>query len=86
MALRGLAMLGARPGTLHHVVPDRAVHGYGLTPPIVDLARVFDPALLVTVDNGIAGHAGIDHAHALGPAVPSDDISDRGRESAQVIE
>ena len=66
VALRGLAMLGARPGTLHHVVPDRAVHGYGLTPPIVDLARVFDPALLVTVDNGIAGHAGIDHAHALG--------------------
>ncbi|MFM2348073.1 MAG: single-stranded-DNA-specific exonuclease RecJ [Pseudomonadota bacterium] len=69
VALRGLAMLGARPGTLHHVVPDRAVHGYGLTPPIVDLARVFDPALLVTVDNGIAGHAGIDHAHALGMKV-----------------
>src|SRR5206468_9753569 len=35
LALRGLAMLGAAPGSLHYVVPDRAVHGYGLTPAIV---------------------------------------------------
>jgi single-stranded-DNA-specific exonuclease len=33
-----LALLGAAPGTLAYVVPDRAVHGYGLTPAIVDLA------------------------------------------------
>ena len=38
VALRGLALLGAAPDTLHYVVPDRAVHGYGLTPAIVDLA------------------------------------------------
>jgi single-stranded-DNA-specific exonuclease len=38
VALRGLAMLGADAGTLGYVVPDRAVHGYGLTPAIVDLA------------------------------------------------
>ena len=38
VALRGLALLGAAPGTLAYVVPDRAVHGYGLTPAIVDLA------------------------------------------------
>ena len=30
--LRGLALLGAKPGTVSYVVPDRAVHGYGLTP------------------------------------------------------
>ncbi|PXW94689.1 exonuclease RecJ [Sphaerotilus hippei] len=66
VALRGLAMLGARPGTLHYVVPDRAVHGYGLTPTIVDLAMEHRPALLVTVDNGIASHAGIERAHELG--------------------
>ena len=34
--LRGLRMLGARPDQLSYVVPDRALHGYGLTPPIVE--------------------------------------------------
>jgi single-stranded-DNA-specific exonuclease len=66
VALRGLRLLGARPGTLHHVVPDRRVHGYGLTPAIVELARVHAPALLVTVDNGIASFDGVAHARALG--------------------
>src|SRR3712207_3503962 len=46
VALRGLKMLGAKPGTLHYVVPDRAVHGYGLTPAIVDLAMRKEPQLL----------------------------------------
>ena len=66
VALRGLRMLGAREGTLHYVVPDRAVHGYGLTPAIVDLAMQKAPQLLLTVDNGIASHAGVAHARALG--------------------
>ena len=70
VALRGLAMLGAAPGTLHYVVPDRLVHGYGLTPAIVDLAVAqtpdAPPQLLVTVDNGIASTAGVAHARALG--------------------
>ena len=66
VALRGLKMLGAREGTLHYVVPDRAVHGYGLTPAIVDLAMAHRPDLLLTVDNGIASHAGVAHARALG--------------------
>ena len=70
VALRGLVMLGAAPGTVGYVVPDRAVHGYGLTPAIVDLAMAGDPqhppAVLVTVDNGIASTAGVAHARALG--------------------
>ncbi|SHM42625.1 single-stranded-DNA-specific exonuclease RecJ [Rhizobacter sp. OV335] len=72
VALRGLALLGAAAGTLQHVVPDRAVHGYGLTPTIVDLALALGeksgqkPALLLTVDNGIASIAGVAHARALG--------------------
>ncbi|MEO7850718.1 MAG: DHH family phosphoesterase, partial [Rubrivivax sp.] len=66
VALRGLALLGARPGTLYYVVPDRSVHGYGLTPAIVDLARLKNPALLVTVDNGIASLEGVAHARASG--------------------
>jgi single-stranded-DNA-specific exonuclease len=71
VALRGLALLGAAPGTLHYVVPDRSVHGYGLTPAIVDLARAQQPALLVTVDNGIASFDGVAHArsHGLGVLV-----------------
>jgi single-stranded-DNA-specific exonuclease len=66
VALRGLAMLGAAPGTLSYVVPDRQIHGYGLTPTIVDLARAQRPDVLVTVDNGIASHAGVTHARGLG--------------------
>ena len=69
VALRGLALLGAQPGSLRYVVPDRRVHGYGLTPAVVDLARAHRPHLLVTVDNGIASMAGVDHARALGIAV-----------------
>jgi len=69
VALRGLALLGAAPGTLCYVVPDRAIHGYGLTPAIVDLALTKRPDLLLTVDNGIASIAGVAHARANGLAV-----------------
>ena len=64
--LRGLRQLGARPEQLGYVVPDRAVHGYGLTPAIVDLARSQQPDVLLTVDNGIASLAGVAHARTLG--------------------
>ena len=66
VALRGLRLLGADASTLGYVVPDRAVHGYGLTPAIVDLALERQPQVLVTVDNGIASHAGVAHARARG--------------------
>ena len=78
VALRGLVMLGATPANVGYVVPDRAVHGYGLTPAIVDLAfpgltavppgtpQATTTAVLVTVDNGIASIAGVAHARALG--------------------
>jgi single-stranded-DNA-specific exonuclease len=72
VALRGLSMLGAAPGQLGYVVPDRAVHGYGLTPTIVDLACARPggrPDLLVTVDNGIASLDGVAHAKARGLGV-----------------
>ena len=66
MALRGLQLLGAPRDTLAYVVPDRAVHGYGLTPAIVDLALQQRPDVLVTVDNGIASLEGVAHARAQG--------------------
>jgi single-stranded-DNA-specific exonuclease len=85
VALRGLAMLGAEPSQLGYVVPDRAVHGYGLTPAIVDLARARRPDLLVTVDNGIASLAGVAHARALGIDVLVTDHHLPVKEGAQVV-
>jgi single-stranded-DNA-specific exonuclease len=50
-------------------VPDRLRHGYGLTPALVaDLAHE-RADLLVTVDNGVAAHAGVAAAAALGMQV-----------------
>ncbi|HEX4233836.1 MAG TPA: single-stranded-DNA-specific exonuclease RecJ [Caldimonas sp.] len=69
VTLRGLRMLGADPATLCYVVPDRRVHGYGLTPQIVDLALAQSAEVLMTVDNGIASLEGVAHASAAGLAV-----------------
>ena len=85
VALRGLALLGAAPGSLCHVVPDRAVHGYGLTPAIVDLARAQRPDVLLTVDNGIASLAGVAHARALGLDVVITDHHLPAREHDAVV-
>ena len=91
VALRGLALLGAAPGTLQHIVPDRAVHGYGLTPTIVDLALAVGqkngqkPELLLTVDNGIASIAGVAHARALGLEVLVTDHHLPAKEGEQVV-
>ena len=69
VALRGLRLLGAAPQNLCYVVPDRAVHGYGLTPTIVELALQQRPDVLLTVDNGIASLEGVAHARARGLGV-----------------
>lgn len=64
VALRGLRMLGARH--VDFAVPDRQMHGYGLTPALVATLEPLQPDLLVTVDHGIACHAGIAAAKARG--------------------
>ncbi len=64
VALRGLRMLGAR-----HVdfrIPDRFIHGYGLSAALVGELAAAPPDLLITVDNGIACLAGVAAAKALG--------------------
>ncbi len=70
VAVRGLRLLGARAQDVSYIIPDRRLHGYGLTPTIVDLAVACSPEqrphLLVTVDNGIASFDGVAHAIALG--------------------
>ncbi len=53
-----------------YLVPDRFKYGYGLTPAIADLAFAnFTPDLLITVDNGISSHAGVEQAQAHGMQV-----------------
>ena len=67
VALRGLALLGARH--VDYLVPDRVVDGYGLTPAIARRVHASGARLLVTVDNGIASCEGVAEAKALGLSV-----------------
>ena len=64
VGVRGLCLLGARRVT--PAVPNRMVHGYGLSPSLVEELDALAPELLVTVDHGIACHAGIAAAKARG--------------------
>ncbi|MBK9446842.1 MAG: single-stranded-DNA-specific exonuclease RecJ [Betaproteobacteria bacterium] len=65
----GLRALRAFGATVNYLVPDRFVHGYGLSPSVVDLAATMSPDLIVTVDNGIASIEGVARAAELGIAV-----------------
>jgi single-stranded-DNA-specific exonuclease len=62
----GVRALRAFGADVRYVVPDRVKFGYGLTPPMVDLAAAHEAKVLITVDNGIASIDGIAHARALG--------------------
>ena len=64
VAVRGLRLLGARE--VSYAVPNRFRHGYGLSPPIVAELLARRPQLLITVDNGVAAHAGVAAAKAHG--------------------
>lgn len=64
VGVRGLRMLGAKQ--VSYAVPNRAIHGYGLTPALVDELVALKPDLLVTVDHGIACNAGVTAAKAHG--------------------
>lgn len=63
LAVSGLGLLGAQVG---YLVPNRFEYGYGLSVEIVRLAAERRPDLLITVDNGIAAHAGVEEARRLG--------------------
>lgn len=64
VGVRGLRLLGAR--NVAYQVPHRVLHGYGLSPALVEAMLPLQPELVVTVDNGIACHAGVAAARALG--------------------
>lgn len=63
LLMRVLRALGGSPG---YLVPDRFVHGYGLSPALVRDAAARRPQLLITVDSGINCHPGVALARELG--------------------
>lgn len=65
-ALSVLALLALGYGNVSYLVPNRFEDGYGLSPEVVDQAHARGAQMIMTVDNGISSHAGVDHAHALG--------------------
>lgn len=64
LAVLALRAMGAT--AVDYLLPNRFIHGYGLSPAIVDLAQQCDPHLIITVDNGISSVEGVDSARRCG--------------------
>nr|WP_301286175.1 single-stranded-DNA-specific exonuclease RecJ [Serratia nevei] len=68
-ALTVLALRSMGGAAVDYLVPNRFEDGYGLSPEVVEQAAARGAQLIVTVDNGISSHAGVDVAHAKGMQV-----------------
>ncbi|MGP2762980.1 single-stranded-DNA-specific exonuclease RecJ [Serratia marcescens] len=68
-ALTVLALHSMGGASVDYLVPNRFEDGYGLSPEVVEQAAARGAELIVTVDNGISSHAGVDVAHAKGMQV-----------------
>ncbi|CAI0704507.1 Single-stranded-DNA-specific exonuclease recJ [Serratia ficaria] len=68
-ALTVLALRSMGGGDVDYLVPNRFEDGYGLSPEVVEQAAARGAQLILTVDNGISSHAGVDVAHAKGMQV-----------------
>ncbi len=68
-ALTVLALRSMGGAAVDYLVPNRFEDGYGLSPEVVEQAAARGAELIVTVDNGISSHAGVDAAHAKGMQV-----------------
>jgi single-stranded-DNA-specific exonuclease len=64
VAIKGLQLLGAK--NVSFVVPNRFEYGYGLTPEIVELVKLQQPDVIITVDNGISSIDGVKAAKNAG--------------------
>ena len=53
-------------GNVDYLVPNRFDDGYGLSPEVVEQARARGAEMILTVDNGISSHAGVETASAHG--------------------
>ena len=72
-ALSVLALRALGCENVSYLVPNRFDDGYGLSPEVVDQAHARGAQLILTVDNGISSHAGVERAHELGiPVVVTD--------------
>nr|WP_261822058.1 single-stranded-DNA-specific exonuclease RecJ [Pragia fontium] len=65
-ALSVLALRSMGFTRVSYLVPNRFEDGYGLSPEVVEQAASLGAELIVTVDNGISSHAGVDRAHDKG--------------------
>lgn len=61
LALRSMGCLN-----LDYLVPNRFDDGYGLSPEVVSQAHSKGAQIIMTVDNGISSHSGVERAHQLG--------------------
>lgn len=61
LALRSMGCLN-----LDYLVPNRFDDGYGLSPEVVNQAHSKGAQMIMTVDNGISSHSGVERAHQLG--------------------
>jgi len=64
LCVRVLRLMGA--ADVRYLVPNRFEYGYGLTPEIVAAAALLEPAVIMTVDNGISSVAGVQAARVRG--------------------
>lgn len=70
ISLSALKAMGAKD--VHFTIPDRQRHGYGLSPGLLEdwkneHGKV--PDLVLTVDNGVSAHEGVEAAKAMGSKV-----------------
>ncbi len=68
VAVRGLGLLGL---PIRFWVPNRFIHGYGLTSEIVRMVAAWEdkPEVILTVDNGMSSYDGVETARELGMEV-----------------
>ena len=67
LAIEALRACGAQH--VDYLVPNRFTQGYGLSPALTAEAAARGAQLLITVDNGVAAHAGVQAAREAGIAV-----------------
>ena len=69
VAIRGFKMCGNQ--NVSYLVPNRFEYGYGLTPELVAAAQVqgIEADLVITVDNGISNHDGVEAMNKTGADV-----------------
>ena len=64
LSVRALKAFGAK--NIDYLVSNRFNYGYGLTPELVEVAKTFQPDVIMTVDNGISSLSGVAEAKKAG--------------------